>query len=318
MKQRTIDNLERRNEVKSTNNRTVPEDVFKKNSAQDLGKSVTLMTEVEPVKAKNKEELVAERSQKLKEIEAIKEKKTAEIKKDSSTTGVMKDSVSRAQKLLATFQEEALTPPSKKKSGSKEKERQVLKPCERRSSEKSEPQPATKTPTRRPLVCFLEEEAKHDEVNKKEIHLATADGYKTVKKMSVHTVDYSVMSQDFSMMPVPNAKPLNYQGIKPKKQTGKRKKLRWRDENGMDTLVDIKFIDANNKGRKCGNPGKRKSNHLVDMNQNFKKTLEWKCVWLEEQKKMKGNSLKEEGGLTFPPKKKIKKNPVQVQKQKRI
>ena len=58
------------------------------------------------------------------------------------------------------------------------------------------------------------------------------------------------------MMPVPNAKPLNYQGIKPKKQTGKRKKLRWRDENGMDTLVDIKFIDANNKGMKCG-PGNK-------------------------------------------------------------
>ena len=36
-----------------------------------------------------------------------------------------------------------------------------------------------------------------------------------------------------------------------------------------------------------GNPGKRKSNHLVDMNQIFKKMLEWKCVWLEEQKKMK-------------------------------
>ena len=58
-------------------------------------------------------------------------------------------------------------------------------------------------------------------------------------------------------MPVPNAKPLNYQGIKPKKPTGKLKKsLRWRDENGMDTLVDIKFIDANNKGMKCG-PGNK-------------------------------------------------------------
>ena len=58
-------------------------------------------------------------------------------------------------------------------------------------------------------------------------------------------------------MPVPNAKPLNYQGIKPKKPAEKLKKsLRWRDENGMDTLVDIKFIDANNKGMKCG-PGNK-------------------------------------------------------------
>ena len=32
-------------------------------------------------------------------------------------------------------------------------------------------------------------------VNKKEKYSATADGYKTVKKMSVHNVDYSVMSQ---------------------------------------------------------------------------------------------------------------------------
>ena len=40
----------------------------------------------------------------------------------------------------------------------------MLKPRERRNSEKSEPQPVTKTPPRRPSVGFLEEEAKHDEV----------------------------------------------------------------------------------------------------------------------------------------------------------
>ena len=90
-------------DMPSRRGRGVPEDALKKNSAQISGNSVT-PTDAEPLKIKTKEELVAERKQKLKEIEARKEKKTVEIKKDSSTTGVMKNSVSRAQKLLATFQ----------------------------------------------------------------------------------------------------------------------------------------------------------------------------------------------------------------------
>ena len=118
--------------------------------------------------------------------------------------------------------------------------------------------------------------------------------------MSVHNIDYNVMSQDISKMPVPHAKPLQFKGIKPKTADSKQKKrVRWRDQSGFDTLVDIQIIEANNKGIKCG-PGnkdilehnrgfssRRPPDNVIDMNRVFKVMLEWNCVWLDEQKKQK-------------------------------
>merc|ERR1719483_128470 len=77
------------------------------------------------------------------------------------------------------------------------------------------------------------------------------------------------------------------------------KKLRWRDQTGLEPLVDVKEIPADNKGIKCGSgnkeflkvelkgntkkPGSPKELGLEDV---LKTVLEWKCVWLEEQKKV--------------------------------
>merc|ERR1712098_225681 len=103
-------------EMPNRRGRGVYGEPVKKNVAPNSVFSSKTSSEVRATKTK--EELIAERKQKLKDIEARKEKKTDVSKKDSSTTGVMKNSVSRTQKLLADFQEEVLVPPSKKKAGS--------------------------------------------------------------------------------------------------------------------------------------------------------------------------------------------------------
>ena len=84
---------------------------------------------------------------------------------------------------------------------------------------------------------------------KKEKYQVTRDGYRAVKKMSVSNVDYNVMSQDVANMQV-NAEPLSYEGIAPKKK-GRGLKLRWADEEPGATLVEIRWIEAENKGRKA-------------------------------------------------------------------
>ena len=166
----------------------------------------------------------------------------------------------------------------------------------------------TSTPgrTRKPSGNFLAAEEAADldkkEKAKREKYAFTGDGYKAVKKMSVHNVDYNIMSQDISKMPI-KAKPLKFSGMfsePPKELTKKiKKKVRWRDETGMEPLTDTKYIEPHNKGLKCG-PGnkdlmtpisvgregnKRKHNKDIDMSNVFKGILEWNCAWPKEQKK---------------------------------
>ena len=89
-------------EMPNRRGRGVSGEPMKKNVAPSSG--ITSKSTSEVRAAKTKEELIAERKQKLKDIEARKEKKIDVSKKDSSITGVMKNSVSRTQKLLADFQ----------------------------------------------------------------------------------------------------------------------------------------------------------------------------------------------------------------------
>ena len=85
---------------------------------------------------------------------------------------------------------------------------------------------------------------------KDEKYTTTADGYKSVKKMSLSNIEFNV-SQDISKMPI-KAKPLQFEGIKPKSIPGKaKKKLQWRDQDFRSPLVDIKLIPAENMGKKC-------------------------------------------------------------------
>ena len=74
----------------------------------------------------------------------------------------------------------------------------MLNHRERRPSEKLEI--PFKVRERRSSAGFLEHEANKDlEVKKKrEKYVSTGDGYSKVKKMSVHNIDYNVMSQDLA------------------------------------------------------------------------------------------------------------------------
>ena len=142
---------------------------------------------------------------------------------------------------------------------------------------------------------------------KKEKYQVTKDGYRAVKKMSVSNVDYNVMSQDVANMQV-NAEPLRFEGIAPKKK-GKCLKLRWADEEPGATLVEIRWIESENKGRKANDSKadlqagaaarslkqaaqklqKEEANVLsgkdIKVDEVLKKVLSWNCRWLEEQKK---------------------------------
>eukprot|EP00092_Neocalanus_flemingeri_P033322 GFUD01036237.1.p1 GENE.GFUD01036237.1~~GFUD01036237.1.p1 ORF type:complete len:1656 (+),score=684.01 GFUD01036237.1:182-4969(+) len=254
---------------------------------------------------KSKEELAVERKQKLKEV-AEKNKKPEFDKPDTAPAGKMKCSVPKNQKLLLEMQAEANMGPPKRRPDQGNADR--LKTGfgrERRTSEsdsRNKEKPA-KIEKRRGSAGFLQEEATMDKVKKKDKYATTADGYKAVKKMSVANVDYNIMSQDISKMNV-QAKPLQFAGIKPKEVIiGKiKKKLRWRDQTGLEPLEDVKEIPADNKGIKCGSGNKEflkvdkfkgSSNKLTTtkgpkemaMDDIFKTILEWKSVWLEEQKK---------------------------------
>ena len=142
---------------------------------------------------------------------------------------------------------------------------------------------------------------------KKEKYQVTKDGYRAVKKMSVSNVDYNVMSQDVANMQV-TAEPLRFEGIVPKEK-GKCLKLRWADEEPGAALVEIRWIEADNKGRKANDSKgdlqagaaarnlknaaqklqKEKSDLLsgkqIKVDEVLKKVLSWNCRWLEEQKK---------------------------------
>jgi len=255
----------------------------------------------EKPKFKSKEELAVERKQKLKEV-AERNKRPEVDKPETAPAGKMKCSVPKNQKLLLEMQAEAKMGPPRRKLDQGNADR--LKTGigrERRTSEsdsRNNEKPA-KIENRRGSAGFLEEEATFDKKKKKEKYATTSDGYKAVKKMSIANVDYNVMSQDISKMPI-KAKPLQFAGIKPKEVIpGKmKKKLRWRDQTGLEPLVDVKEIPADNKGMKCGSGNK--DFHRIDlkggnkkatgpkemaMDDIFKTILEWKCVWLEEQKK---------------------------------
>ena len=143
---------------------------------------------------------------------------------------------------------------------------------------------------------------------KKEKYQMTRDGYRAVKKMSVSNVDYNVMSQDVANMQV-TAEPLRFEGIVPKKK-GKCLKLRWADEEELGApLVEIRWIEADNKGRKANDSkgdlqagaAARNLKHAaqklqkenkdllsgkeIKVDEVLKKVLSWNCRWLEEQKK---------------------------------
>ena len=243
----------------------------------------------------SKEEIAAERRLKLKELEDKKVKKVEAKKSEAPSTAVMKTSVPKTQKFLLELQASTSSAPKRKQS----KEKTILKPRERNPSETK-----SSITQRRSSSGFLEEEAKSDKV-KKDKYASTSDGFRTMKKMSVNNVDYNIMSQDISKMPIKNVKPLQYKSLSPltiedKENSNKiRKRIQWRDHNGLDSLVDVRFIEANNKGLKCG-PGnkdlmkgdfggtanKRIDKNTVDMNTILKVVVEWKCAWLDEQKKM--------------------------------
>ena len=230
----------------------------------------------------------AERKRRLKEIAESNKRRREKEPLEKVSAGIMKTSVPKNLKIMKELQNDA--GPSKKQDNSSGHKR------ERHQSDKAITVPRKKL-ERRNSVGFLEEEAKQDKLKeKKEKFRETADGYKTVKKLSVHNVDYNIMSQDISKMPVPGAKPFALEGLKPIRTKGK-KKLRWKDENGFEPLVDVREIEAANKGVKCG-PGnkdrefgrignRRKPQGCgsqVIMEDVFRVILDWKSVWLDEQK----------------------------------
>ena len=246
------------------------------------------------VEKAGKKDIQAERRQRLKEIAGSSKQRTQSKSEKAPAVGVMKTSVPKSQKLLMELQEESGRAEDVKKKGP------IPRAGERRERHRSDSggaRPRGK-PERRNSVGFLEEEAKNDSLrSKKEKYGETSDGYKTVKKLSVHNVDYNIMSQDISKMPVPNARPLHFEGIKPKiPGKTKSRRVRWRDECGTSPLVEVREIAADNKGLKVrpgvvdqnfvrGGNKRKMENGPVRMDNVFQVFLSWNTRWLEEQKK---------------------------------
>ena len=247
----------------------------------------------------------AERMQRLKDIAEAQKKRTQSEPKKLPSSGVMKTSIPKNQTLLEEFQNQS-EKAEKKSSSVKKSLPSTSGVRERHLSDKTGARPTEKR-ERRNSLNFLEEEAKNDSESlhnkkslqsKKEKYVDTYDGYKTPKKLSVHNVDYNIMSQDISKMPVPNAKPLQFEGIEPKIRAKKgSRRVQWKDLHGLRPLVEVREIEADNKGVKVqpgimdgefvrGGNRRKPENSPVRMNDVFKIVLNWNTSWLEEQKKV--------------------------------
>ena len=208
------------------------------------------MPESSATKKKSKEEMAEERKQRLRDIaEKQAMKKVEKTKVDEApAAGVMKTSIPKNQRLLLdmAMENSEAGPSSGRKRHNSNKE--FFKP--------KVPSP----PSLKSSAGFLETEAKKDKekLAKKEKYSTTSDGYKTVKKMTTDNVSYSVMSQDISKKPMPHVKPFQLSGLNDEiaALSKKRKSVRWRDESGFEPLVDTRYIEAANKGIKCG-PGNK-------------------------------------------------------------
>ena len=247
----------------------------------------------------------AERMQRLKDIAEAQKKRTQSEPKKLPSSGVMKTSIPKNQTLLEEFQNQS-EKAEKKSSSVKKSLPSTSGVRQRHLSDKTGARPTEKR-ERRNSLNFLEEEAKNDSESlhnkkslqsKKEKYVDTYDGYKTPKKLSVHNVDYNIMSQDISKMPVPNAKPLQFEGIEPKIRAKKgSRRVQWKDLHGLRPLVEVREIEADNKGVKVqpgimdgefvrGGNRRKPENSPVRMNDVFKIVLNWNTSWLEEQKKV--------------------------------
>ena len=233
---------------------------------------------------KSKEDIAEERRKRLKEIsEKTSSRKTEKPVSDKAPVGVMKSSVPKNQKLLQDMEQDFLQPQRRRHSS---------------NQKTSKTQAASSSSSG---AGFLENEVLKDKekLAKKDKYATTADGYKAVKKMSVDNVDYSVMSQDISKMLIDNVKPLQFPSLGVNADRS-RKKVRWRDADGFTTIVDVIYIEANNKGVCVGSGNKVREPEIrhfggvdnkrkpeIDMNTIFRIILDWKVVWLEQQHRVK-------------------------------
>jgi len=156
-------------------------------------------------------------------------------------------------------------------------------------------------------VAFLEKKKPNQDVKKKEKaskYATSSDGTRVCKKMSFNNIDYNVASQDITkkamdpskLKPIPNFG-FPRMDLPPKLKVKKRKKVGWKDINAMGVLVEVKWIEADNCGRKPDSKNKDsaqlpnvkdaivKAKPELDMNDIFRDILTWNPKWLVEQKK---------------------------------
>ena len=269
------------------------------NANKKQSKPVVGGAEAPPDGKLSKVEMIEMRKQKLKEVaESEKKQEPVKRKEDEVVPSQMKTlpCKNKTAALLAALQDDTPPPPARKKP--------PPPPPPRRLVPAAPLGPPGPPPARRGSEAgFLEEQSKMDAAKpvRKDKYATTSDGYKVPKKMSVSNVDYNVMSQDISRMPV-KSKPLSYSGIAPQATSkGKGLRITWREPLG-----DIQFIDIERKPqyvdcpRKCSDSkaelqagvqakknaasGKPSSN-TIKMDDVYKSFLNWSTNWLTEYKK---------------------------------
>ena len=236
------------------------------------------------------------RKQKLADIEKKKKKQDQEVVRDNNIpAGIMKASVPKSQRLLNEFASSENLQPKRKptKSNAIPKRSKLSLPKKYNTSES-------------------EEQAKlsnvKDDVNKDLLYKETSDGYRVPKKMSVANVTYS--SHDSSLDPMskshkPSTQPLTLKSILNVKKTKRmiQRKLRWKDQDGFNELALIKYIPAENQGKRVTKQNNKdfsvkvkvvpasvsstpdnKDKKIITPDDILMTILTWNPAWLEEQK----------------------------------
>jgi len=139
---------------------------------------------------------------------------------------------------------------------------------------------------------FLESEAMTErKASRKEKMKRTGEGY-VMNKLSVDNMDYSVGSQDPTNNPI-QKRFLHYSGVTKTVRddsTRKKKNVKWADQaaNGLLPLVEVKEIEADNKGKKIGKVGDimaevPKRMKAISTDDVLEQMVCWSHHWLKEQ-----------------------------------
>ena len=239
-------------------------------------------------------EAKALRKQKLAEIAAKKaDGEKLVVKEKNVPAGIMRNSNKKGQKLLQDLHNYQPTAPKSRKSVGKRLDNPFVK--------KFKIPPVGKPPVSTGN-SGVESSRKEAAATEDKIFKETDDGYKVPKKLSVSNIEYNESNYQSKTGKGPKKQRKPPVSILKSKVKSIKSQLRWRDEDGFNSLVSVKFIPSENAGKQVNSKNnkddslkikkiqsnmteKNNDKKIITIEDILRKVTQWNPAWLEEQKK---------------------------------